>query len=155
MKSIITIIAIFAVLPAYAAGYSGQDYSGSEARRAYQLETGKIEAMREVMVDDTSTTTQVVGGSVGGLIGGVLGQAVSGKAGYAVSALLGTAGAAAGVAVTNAMLRSKGYEYVVRMDDGRVIAIVQGIDHEYPIAVGDRVRLVHGSNTKLAKISSY
>lgn len=155
MKSIITIIALFAVLPSYAAGYTGQDYSGSEARRAYQLETGQIEAMREVLVDDTSTTSQVIGGSVGGLIGGVLGQAVGGKAGYAVSAVLGTAGAAAGVAATNAMLRTKGYEYVVRMDDGRVIAIVQGIDHAYPIAVGDRVRLVHGSNTKLAKISSY
>lgn len=155
MKSIITIIAMIAVLPAYAADYSGQEYSGSEARRAYQFETGKVEAMREVLVDDTSTTSQVVGGSVGGLIGAVVGQAVNGRAGYAVSALLGTAGAAAGVAVTNAMLRTKGYEYVVRLDDGRVIAIVQGIDNVYPIAVGDRVRLVHGANTKLAKISSY
>jgi outer membrane lipoprotein SlyB len=152
MKHIITIFALISALPAFAAGYTGQDYSGTEARRVYQIESGRVVDLRQVRIDDTSTTSQVVGGSIGGLLGGIVGQAVGSTSNYAVSAVLATAGAAGGVAVSNAILRSDGLEYIVRMDDGRTIAVVQEIDSANPIRIGDRVRMVHGNNVKIAKI---
>jgi outer membrane lipoprotein SlyB len=48
----------------------------------------------------------------------------------------------AGAAAEEGLTRQKGYEITIKLDSGRVIAIVQAADEEFE--VGDRVRVIEG-----------
>lgn len=154
IKSISFIIASALIsMTAYAQDFGGQNYGMTETRRVQQLEVGTIEAMRSVTVDDTSTMSNVMGGGLGGLIGGVLGNKIGNGSGRLVAtAVLATVGAVGGTYATNAVMKKQGIEYVVTMDDGRTIAVVQEPDSAYPLSIGDRVRLVYGQSVKVAKL---
>jgi outer membrane lipoprotein SlyB len=75
-------------------------------------------------------------------IGGIAGSGVGGGRGSAVSTVLGVvAGGLAGAALEEGGTRKPGLEIVVRLDSGRLLAVIQE-DKGESFQVGERVRLL-------------
>lgn len=151
---IISIIASITAFSAQAEDYSGSGYNGAETRQMSDVVEGTVQAVRVVSIQgQPSTSMQVVGGSLGGLVGGLLGSNMGkGNGTYAATAVLGVLGAAAGTYGTEVLAKDKGVEFIVKLDNGRVVAISQGVDEEsQTIRQGDRVHVIQGYKTRVIK----
>jgi len=117
---------------------SGDVYSRERAQRVQTVEYGEVVEVRQVLIEGTKSGLGAVGG---GALGGALGSGVGRGAGTTIAVVGGViAGAVAGSAVEEAATKQPGVEVTVRMDAGKTIALVQGIDP--PVRVGDRVRVL-------------
>jgi outer membrane lipoprotein SlyB len=104
---------------------------------------GVVEHVREVQIEGTKSgigtgAGTIIGASAGGNAGGnrgSVGRVVGGVAGAVIG---GVAGAMAEEGVT----RQKGYEITVKLDSGRMMAIVQAADEDFK--VGERIRVLTG-----------
>ncbi|MFA5626318.1 MAG: glycine zipper 2TM domain-containing protein [Thiohalomonadaceae bacterium] len=128
-------------LHACASSQSGGAYKRSETRTAQDIQMGQVEHVREVLIEGTKTN---VGTAAGAAIGGVLGHgSSSNQTTRTVGGIAGAVvGGMAGAAAEEGLTRQKGYEITIKLDSGRVIAIVQAADEEFE--VGDRVRVIEG-----------
>ena len=120
----------------------------ADARRAQQQAEqkeypGVVESVREVEMDsERSGVAPMAGAVIGGSVGGSVG---SGR-GSTVGAVIGTvAGAVAGEAAAQAGTRPA-LEIIVRLDEGRVIAVTQSAGKE-SFKPGDRVRVISDGRT--------
>lgn len=125
---------------------SASSYSRNQALQAQNVEKGKIVSMRAVQVEGTksgvgSGAGAVAGGVAGSFIGGGWRSNVLGAVGGAI--LGGVGGSAAEEAITS----STGTEFVVQLDNGRTIAVVQANDEN--LAPGDRVMVLQGGQTRV------
>jgi len=116
--------------------------------QASLTETGTIQASRQVEISSAGGTG--IGAAVGALAGGIAGSQIGpsrrGHYGHryrrnsAVSALGALGGAVVGgligAAIERDVTRHIATEYVVRLDDGTLITVIQGSE---PIALGQRV----------------
>ena len=132
-----------------ASDLSGESYSRSEARTVQQIEYGIIEQLRPVNIEGTKTP---IGSGAGALVGGIAGSGVGGGKTSQVMAVIGAvAGGMAGAAIEEGVTRTHGVEITVKMGNGQTIAIVQGLSPNERFAVGERVRVIYGSqNTRVA-----
>jgi len=138
MKAI-WILLIPAVLAGCASSLGSGDYERKEARRAYEVKMGVVEHVRSVKLEGTDSG---VGTAAGGVIGGVAGSTAGSGKGKVVGSVLGAVvGGVAGAATEEAITRKTGQEITVRLDSGRVLAVVQE-DTGEKFAVGERVRLL-------------
>ncbi len=127
------------VLAGCASGRGSDDYERSEARRVYEVKMGVVEHVRSVKLEGTASG---VGTAAGGVIGGVAGSGAGGGKGKVVTGVLGAVvGGLAGAAAEEATTRKPGQEITVRLDSGRMIAVVQE-DTGEQFAVGERVRVL-------------
>jgi outer membrane lipoprotein SlyB len=118
---------------------SGDVYSRERAQRVQVIEYGEVVEVRQVLIEGTKSG---VGTLAGGVLGGALGSGIGRGTGAAVGMVGGAiAGGIAGSAVEEAATKQPGVEVTIRMDTGKTIALVQGIDP--PVYVGDRVRVLH------------
>jgi outer membrane lipoprotein SlyB len=100
---------------------------------------GVIEDVRTVRIEGTSSG---VGAAAGTVVGGVAGSGIGGGRGRVVGAVLGAvAGGVAGSAIEESSTRKPGLELTIRLETGRVIAIVQE-DDGTDFRRGDRVRVI-------------
>ncbi len=121
---------------------SGQVYSADQSRRAHTVETGVVEEVREVNLEGRKSGAGAVGGAVAG---GVLGSTIGSGRGSTIAAVLGSAaGLAAGSAIEEHVTRADGLEILVRLDSGRLIAVVQESDVWF--SPGERVQVLTGSD---------
>ncbi|SBV94350.1 putative Outer membrane lipoprotein [uncultured Alphaproteobacteria bacterium] len=125
---------------------SASSYSRNQALQAQNVEKGRIVSMRDVQVEGTksgvgSGAGAVAGGVAGSFIGGGWRSNVLGAVGGAV--LGGIGGSAAEEAITS----TTGTEFVVQLDNGRTIAVVQANDAN--LAPGDRVIVLQGGQTRV------
>ncbi|HNA31307.1 MAG TPA: hypothetical protein PK437_14755 [Thiobacillaceae bacterium] len=128
-----------ALLASCASGLGSSDYERSEARRVYEVKMGVVESVRAVKLEGTATG---IGAASGGVIGGVAGSEVGGGKGRIVGGVLGAVvGGVAGAAAEEAVTRKTGQEITVRLDSGRIIAVVQE-DTGEKFAPGERVRVL-------------
>ena len=124
-------------------GLGGGDYERSETRRAYEVKLGQVEAVRAVQLEGTQSG---VGTVAGGVVGGIAGSEVGSGKGAAIGAVVGAvAGGIGGAAAERALTRKPGLEITVKLDNGRVFAVVQE-DTGEQFKVGDRVRLLESGN---------
>ena len=118
---------------------SGDTYTRERAQRVQTVEYGEVMEVRQVLIEGTKSGLGAVGG---GALGGAMGSGIGHGAGTTVGVVGGAiVGALAGGAVEEAATKQPGLEVTVRMDAGRTIALVQGVDP--PVRVGDRVRILH------------
>lgn len=118
---------------------TGDSYSRAEARAVQTVEYGTVQDLRLVKIEGTKTA---VGPATGGALGGVAGSAIgSGKSSTAAAIVGGVAGAFLGAAAEEGLTRSQGIEITVRLDSGRMVAVVQQQDPNAVFRVGDRVQL--------------
>ena len=131
---------MIAALLAGCASQSGQVYSRSQTQRAQTVQMGTVEHVKPVKVEGTKSG---VGAVVGAVAGGVLGSTIGGGDGAKIATVGGAlGGAAAGHMVEEKISDYNGLEITVKLDDGRVMAVVQKDDVMF--FVGERVRVLTG-----------
>jgi outer membrane lipoprotein SlyB len=119
---------------------SGESYSRSEARTVQMVEYGIIEHLRPVQIEGTKTP---IGAGAGAAVGGIAGSSIrGGKTGQVMAVIGAVAGGLAGAAIEEGVTRTSGVEITLKMDNGRIIAIVQRLSPNERYAVGDRVRVI-------------
>jgi outer membrane lipoprotein SlyB len=131
------------LLSGCASSLSGSAYERRQARSVHDVQMGVVEHVREVQIEGTKSGVgtgagTIIGASAGGNAGGnrgSVGRMVGGVAGAVIG---GVAGAMAEEGVT----RQKGYEITVKLDSGRMMAIVQAADEDFK--VGERIRVLTG-----------
>ena len=137
------------------ASVGSADYSITDAQRAFYVEYGTVQSVRNVSLhsETSSMGTGIgVGAVAGGVTGGVIGGLIGGSTGAAIGAAAGgVAGGVAGGYIGSSNETTDGLEITVRLDTGQVVAIVQGKDIMfYP---HQRVQLVTGDGrTRVAPI---
>lgn len=137
------IVLIPVVLAGCASGRGGDDYERAEARRVYEVKMGVVEHVRQVRLEGTDSG---IGAAAGGVVGGIAGSTAGSGRGSAVGAVLGAVvGGLAGAATEEASTRKLGVEVTVKLDSGRVIAVVQE-DHDEKFVIGERVRILESGN---------
>ena len=157
MKKLTTLVVISALLVTGCASgggfgaksYSGAVYKGAQAQRSQQVSTATIVGIRQITIQDDP---QVAGATVGAGMGAlaVLGLAGTGGNPYGLAAGAIAAGVLGGAAtdyVSKKMLEQPGFEFTVRLTDGRIMTVVQtNIDM---MAVGDKVYLTQSADGTL------
>lgn len=138
------IAAILAVTALAAAGgcttVSPHDYDYSEVRSIQNVAYGTIESVRPVRLNEDQAG---VGTGVGAVLGGLVGNTLSHGNGRAATTVLGAlAGGLGGNALEHGATAQSGDEIIVRLDNGRVIAVVQGGSERFE--AGQRVRVLTG-----------
>ena len=121
---------------------SGRDYGWYDARQPMLVERGVVDTVRHVELQGTQSGT---GAAAGAMAGAVAGSAVGQGSGSALASVAGAIlGGLAGNAIEKGATTRKGLEITVRMDDGRLLAIVQGDD--VPFYPGDEVEVLPAPN---------
>jgi outer membrane lipoprotein SlyB len=122
---------------------SGYSYTEREARQPMRVETGVLQAVRQVRLERSQSDG--VGGAAGAVVGGVAGSNVGGGSGRIVGSVLGAlAGGVAGSHAEKAMSDRAALELTVRTDGGRSFAVVQEAGGEQ-FTPGQRVRILTDS----------
>lgn len=118
---------------------AGNRYYRGEALRAQSVELGVVESIRPIQLQGHDTGVGTVGGAA---LGGLAGSGVGGGAGQA-AAIVGGAilGGIIGNAVERDANKRHGVELTVRLDAGRMIAVVQE-DGGEAFRPGDRIRVL-------------
>jgi outer membrane lipoprotein SlyB len=150
-KSGIALCILFAVLLATgcASSRSGEVYSRDQARKAQTVQMGTVQSVKAVQIEGTKSP---VGAIAGGAVGAGVGQAIGSGTGRTLATVLGAVGGAvAGSAVEEEVTKKDGLEITVRLDDRRLISVVQEADVYFQ--VGERVRIQTGPDgtTRVSK----
>lgn len=152
MKKVLITAVLVALCTGCATGpksYSGAVYKGGQAQRSQQVTTGTIIGIRQITIqDDPSVTGATVGAGMGALA--VLGLAGTGGNPYGLAAGAIAAGVLGGTAtdyIAKKVLEQPGFEFTVKMKDGRITTVVQtNIDM---MATGDQVYLTQSADGTL------
>jgi outer membrane lipoprotein SlyB len=120
-------------------------YESREVNQAAAVERGTIVSIRPVSVEGTGHTGTLIGGAAGGVAGSFIGgdwrsNLLAGIAGA-------VAGGVAGGAVERSMTGRVAAEFIVQLESGGTIAVIQ--DNEDGLRVGDRVSVLRGQRTRL------
>jgi outer membrane lipoprotein SlyB len=99
-------------------------YSARQVGEAAMTYSGSIVSVRPVSVQQQGSGAGTV---VGGVAGGALGAAI-GRGNLAPTALGAIIGAVAGTAIEHDAARQTGLEYVIQLDNGQLMTVVQGCD---------------------------
>lgn len=134
---LVLLVAGSLVLSGCASGTSGKDYPRNQPGTVEEVEMGRVESVRDVLIAD-SRTYRGRGPSV--IVGGGIGSGGRSGVGVSIGTVLGGWG---GDAPGESVTYKTGYEITVRLDSGRVIAVTQITDESF--RTGDRVRVLTGS----------
>jgi outer membrane lipoprotein SlyB len=118
---------------------STSTYEAVDVGRTIETSQGSIVSSRPVQIKgETSNVGPLAGAAVGGAGTGL---AMGGRSGTGWAAILGAVvGAGVGYVAQQQMNNREGIEYIVQMDDGRTVTIVQNReDTEKPLANGTPV----------------
>lgn len=119
---------------------AGHTYTSSEARRPMEVQTGVIQAIREVRLERDQQTG--VGTGAGAVVGGVAGSNIGGGRGQIIGSVLGAvAGGVVGSHAEQSLSNRAALEITVRTDAGRTFAVVQEAGGE-TFSPGQRVRII-------------
>ena len=135
-----TLFLAAALLLGGCANTSSDVYSRDQAMRERTVQHGVVESVRDVTLEGGRTGVgTVAGGALGGLAGSNIGHGRGSVAGAIVGAVVG---GIAGHALEEKASRETGQEITVKLDNGRIISVVQGgTDRFHP---GERVRVLSG-----------
>lgn len=140
VRMFVVALLVSSVMVGCASSMSGSAYPRAQARQSQQVQYGTVENVRPVLIEGTKNNVgTVAGAALGGLAGSNIGQGKGQIAGAIGGVLLG---GLAGATVEEGVTRRQGLEIVVRLDNGRTMAVVQEADE--PFNPGERVRLVTG-----------
>lgn len=154
-RGISTLLVSFAVF-----GLSGcmpkldsKTYSRDETRNIQNVTLGTILNLRPVKIDGSRSGVGAGSGALAGAAGGAAGgHSVGDAAGAVVGAVIGAvAGGLIGSVTEEGFTRTEGVEMIIQQDgtDGRLISIVQEVDPNQVIRVGDRVYIITNSYNKV------
>jgi len=128
---------------------AGNVYSRDETKRAFEVKMGVIEHIRPVQIEGTKSH---IGTAAGAVVGGLAGRGVGGGTGRDVATAAGAiVGGLAGAGAEELATRRSGFEYVVKLDNGQTLAVVQE-DGGEQFGAGERVRVLeNGGALRVAR----
>jgi outer membrane lipoprotein SlyB len=128
---------------------SSTTYGDTEVGQAIETAPGSVVSSRIVNISDEPRLVGPGAGAALGAVGGNL--AVAGPAGLLVAIVAGLVGAAIGYMAEKEMKDRDGIEYVLEMDDGRLVTLVQNRDSDVqPLPDGARVLVqLNGQSTRV------
>jgi outer membrane lipoprotein SlyB len=139
----VTIAAFAAVtvaLSGCARSLAGDTYQRGQTMQAQTVELGVIESLRPVNIEGRQSGAGTVGGAaLGGIAGSTIGGSSSAHAAGAIAGAI--VGGLIGNAIERDATRANGVELTVRLDNGRMLAVVQE-SHPNEFRPGDRVRVL-------------
>lgn len=122
----------------------GKSYTKDEARTVQTSQRGVIVNLEEVTIEQDPG---MVGTGIGGVLGGVVGSTMGGGKGRILTTAGGAAiGAVLGALGEKAIRTEKAYEFLIDLENGSTISVVQAIDDDYK--VGDQVRILRSSGNR-------
>ena len=128
------------------ASSSTNSYSESDVGQIISTSEGTVVSSRLVDISGEDSSTGSLVGAGAGAITGFAG-AGGGNTGALIGVLGALAGAGIGYLVEQGMKSREGIEYIVRLDDGRVVTLVQNREtEEVPLADGAPVLVQFGGN---------
>ncbi len=128
------------VLAGCASSRSGTTFSRNEALKPMTTSYGVVESVQDGRIEGTKTP---IGAVAGGVLGGVAGNAVGGGSGRAIATVAGAiVGAGAGALAEEGLTSKKAISITVKMEDGRLITVVQ--EANVMFQVGQRVAVLEG-----------
>ena len=131
-------------LAACNADISANDYQSQNANVVSKVVPGVVLSKRVVNVK----TDTGVGKIAGGLAGGIIGSGIGGGRGAALGLVAGAvAGGVLGQHLEDEVNTQKAFEYIVKLDNNKSIAITQGMDTN--LSVGQRILLIYGARSRL------
>ncbi len=124
---------------------STNTYNGSDVGVATTVKKGVVVSRRQVNIDNNSGA----GGLAGATTGAVAGSMIGGNTATNIIGAIGGAvvGGVAGNAIDSSINKHQGFQYIVRLNTGRTISVVQ--TQETAFSVHQRVLVVYGRNTHL------
>ncbi|HBO38668.1 MAG TPA: hypothetical protein DD638_08370 [Pasteurellaceae bacterium] len=129
--------------------FSGNVYSGDQAKEARSITYGTIVSSRPVRIQGNNQG--VIGTIGGGAIGGIAGSGIGGGTGQVLASAVGAvAGAVIGNKVEEKASQVDALELVIKKDDGNEIVVVQKADDT--LVPGARVRIVGGSTLNVSAL---
>jgi len=115
------------------------DYGHSDARVEQRVTYGVVESTHAVRLnEDHAPLGTIAGAALGGILGNEIGRGLGRAAATVAGAVAGGIG---GNAIEHRLTEENGQEIVVRLDNGRTVAITQG---GQTVGVGERVRVLSG-----------
>ncbi|MCW9715955.1 MULTISPECIES: glycine zipper 2TM domain-containing protein [Avibacterium] len=124
--------------------YSGDVYSGGQAKEARAISYGTIVSVRPVKIQ--AKNEGVIGTVGGGVLGGIAGSGIGGGTGQAIATAVGAiAGAVIGSKVEEKASQVDAQELVIKQNDGKQIVVVQKYDAKF--VPGAKVQLVGNANS--------
>jgi outer membrane lipoprotein SlyB len=136
----LAIILLSSLILAACANTAGDVYTRDQAMREMNVQYGVIESVREVTLAGSQSG---VGAVAGGAVGGIAGSSVGHNRDSAIGAVVGAvAGGLAGNALEKLGTQEKGQEITVRLENGRLISVVQAGEEKFQ--AGERVRVLSG-----------
>ncbi len=118
----------------------GEVYTRDQVREVQHFKVGTVESMHKVRIEGTKTP---IGSTAGAVVGGIAGSGASGGKTGEVAAVLGAVvGGMAGAAAEEGLTRENGIEYVIKLEDGSNISVVQAVGKDEDIKAGDKVRVI-------------
>jgi outer membrane lipoprotein SlyB len=137
----VTGIFLLVLLAGCASRTSSEVYSRDQAQRQMSVYYGTVLAVSPVAIEGTQSGAGTI---AGGVVGGIAANTIGGGHGRALATAAGAIGGALlGTAIEESATGVDGLEITVELDNGEIIAVVQGAD--VPFYVGDRVRIVRGA----------
>ncbi len=123
-----------------ASSKSGDTYSRDEARQVQYVQMGTVEASRPIKIEGTKSA---IGAGAGTIVGAIAGSSTGQGKGSAIGSVLGAvAGGVVGAAAEEGLTRENGVEVTVRLENGRIISVVQAGTEQFK--PGDKVRVLEG-----------
>ncbi len=140
MKQWLAVLMSVVMVTGCASTLDDQTYSRGQAKRAQTVQFGTIEAITGVVIEGRRGP---IGKIAGALVGGIAGSSVGGGKGRQISTVVGAVvGTVAGEAIEEGSTRANGIDITVRMDQGKIISVVQELTEQDRFRVGDRVRIL-------------
>ncbi|WP_322628423.1 glycine zipper 2TM domain-containing protein [Halothiobacillus sp.] len=131
------------LLTGCAGSMSSDTYNRNATMQMQDVHYGTVESVRGVRIAGTRSPVGVIGGAI---VGGLLGNTVGGGRGKDLATVGGAiAGGVAGSAIEQGATQQNGVEITVRLDNGRIVSIVQAVDNQM-FSPGQRVQVVTAPN---------
>ncbi|MEM1276417.1 MAG: glycine zipper 2TM domain-containing protein [Pseudomonadota bacterium] len=126
-------------------------YSRADVGRIIETSEGRILSWRPITVKSENGP---LGTAAGGAAGGVIGNTIGAGSGNTLATVAGVlVGAGIGYLTEEALRSNTGVEYIVEMEDGRHVTLVQNGDPEEAIPAGSRVLVQYGYDyTRITQI---
>lgn len=143
MMSVMILSGLTVLLAGCASSMSSDTYSRNAAMQMQNVQYGTVESVRGVRIEGTKSPVGAIGGAI---VGGLLGSTVGGGRGKDLATVGGAiAGGVAGSAIEEGATQQNGVEITVRLDNGRIVSIVQAVGNQR-FAPGQRVQVITAPN---------
>lgn len=146
MKKYLSVLALSLALNACTADIGANDYYASSANTVTATKACTVVSLRPVTVKSNDNNA---GTLFGAAAGGVAGSSIGGGDTAHILGAIGGAlvGGIAGDAAQAGLSKQTGYEYIVRLDNGSMVTVVQGND--VYIQPGQRCLVIYGRQARV------